>query len=640
MRRQVESFAWFAAAFASGRNARINELDHQHAAIGGRGISSGPMNLSQLFDRGDVTALAAHLKQQPDDVSWATQKAAQGERLDLLQRVLSYHPSQFDLDVSLEYAAERRGRADFVRTLLDAGASPAAAGRHFPLWVAAQAGDVESLQVLLDAGADANARTDGDHDDPDGCRTPLLAAIRSGVAAAVAVLLDAGADVNVITPTVYRPLDIAEELGDATIIHHLRERGAAVLTPEELDIVQAARRGFMARVRKLLPTASPQARGAALVYAVGQEQLAIEILEHSEIEEHSHALIVAVQEKQVAVARAILEYGGIEKKELRLALAQCIAFDVPEVVPLLIAAGVDRDSPASYYHAPPIVDAAGRGRVSIVRDLLDAGVDLQAHDDDGQSALAAARDCGQTEVIQILQAAGATTRTPAAIAKATRQKLAASARRTWFPQLDGTAVTGSRSQFGGLPWLRSNEVWPACTDCETPLTFFVQVDLSRTPKAARDAFGAGLLQLFHCTTCNPYRPFSGGHQVRIVDRADVAGPTTAPKDVKVLPTRPITGWTRAVKDYPYREADESLLPEERAVVFGLNRQGDKLSGWPNWVQDPTYPRCPHGDHRMTQLILQIDSNHGVVHTWGDNGVGFILQCPHHHDQVTFLWDSA
>ncbi|MEU6789565.1 ankyrin repeat domain-containing protein [Nonomuraea angiospora] len=573
------------------------------------------MNLYELFERGDVAALTAYLKQQPDDVGSVLQMAAQGERLDLLECVLSHRPPQWHLDVGLEYAARRRGAAAFVRVLLAAGASPAAIDDRSSLWAAARAGAVENLQLLLAAGSDPNAHADGDHDDPDGCKIPLLAAIRSGVTAAVTELLNVGADVNVVTPTLHRPLDIAEDLGDVTIIHHLRERGAKVLGPEELNLNQAARRGFLARVQELLPEATPEERG--------------------------DALITAVVKKKVAVAGAIVEYGGIVDHKLTHALGQCIAWDVPEVVPLLIAAGVDRDSSENPYNTPPIVLAAGGGRISIVRNLLDAGVDLQARNERGQNALAAAREGGRTEIVRMLGAAGATARTPAAIAKATRQKLAASTRSAWIPQLDGPAATGDPSQFGGLPWLRSTEVWPACGCCEAPLTFFVQIDLSRTPKAAREAFGVGLLQLFHCTTCNPYRPFSSGDVVRIVDPADAVTPAKEPEGARVLPVRPITGWARAVKDYPYREADESaLLPDEREVVFTLNRQGDKLGGWPNWVQDPDYPRCPHGDHRMTRPLLQIDSNHGVAHTWGDNGVGFIVQCPQHRGEVTFLWQCA
>ncbi|MDW6057159.1 DUF1963 domain-containing protein [Streptomyces sp. FXJ1.4098] len=200
---------------------------------------------------------------------------------------------------------------------------------------------------------------------------------------------------------------------------------------------------------------------------------------------------------------------------------------------------------------------------------------------------------------------------------------------------DGDGQPGA-SRFGGLPWLGADEPWPRCADCAAPLTFFVQLDLAGAPKQARD-LGTGLLQLFHCTACNPYRAFSGGHLVRVVDAAGQASSPTPPDGVPLFPERPIAGWARAVRDYPYREADESeLLPEERAAVFGLNRQGDKLGGWPNWVQDPGYPNCPRGDHRMTQPVLQIDSGRGVPHVWGDYGAGYIVQCPTHRDQVAFL----
>ncbi|MEU7742386.1 DUF1963 domain-containing protein [Nonomuraea sp. NPDC049158] len=241
----------------------------------------------------------------------------------------------------------------------------------------------------------------------------------------------------------------------------------------------------------------------------------------------------------------------------------------------------------------------------------------------------------------MLRAAAAAARTPAAIAKATRQKLAAGTRSAWLPQLDGPAATGDPSQFGGLPWLRATEVWPACGGCEAPLTFFVQVDLSRTPKAARDPFGLGLLQLFHCTTCNPYRPFSSGDLVRIVDPADAVTPAKEPEGARVLPVRPITGWGLAVKDYPYREADESaLLPEEREIVFTLNRQGDKLGGLAGLDTRSRLPALPPW-RPSNDTADPADRLQPWRRTpWGDNGVSFLVQCPQHREEVTFLWQCA
>lgn len=571
------------------------------------------MNVWQLCNRGDLRALAAHLENEPGDANTAIQSLAQSENLEGLRLVLQHRPSAWALQAALAQASSRRGAVASVRELLAAGASAQGDERFFPLHAAAAAGEVEALQVLLAAGADPNAQR-VEHGDPDGAKIPLVAAVRARSAPAVAVLLAAGADPNVMTPALRRPLEIAEELGDAEVVQRLRERGARVVAPGELSLDQAARRGFVTRVRELMPTASAEARGAALV--------------------------AAVEQRKPGVAAALLEGGRLDARSLSLALGQCMAFDVQEVVPLLLAAGVDRNAPDNYYHSPPIVLAAERGRTEAVRDLLAAEVDLTARDEQGQNALAAARKQGHAEIVALLQAAGATARTPAQIEKAVRKKLAAHARSAWMPRTGEAADEGDPSQFGGLPRLLAGEAWPTCADCRAPLVFFVQVDLGRAPEAARSAFGVGLLQLFHCTACDPYEPFSGGHRVRIVP-VDATAPAAAPEGVQVFATRRISGWQRAVRDFPYREvADAMLEREERPFGFKLNHQGDKLGGWPNWVQDPTYPRCPCCEQPMTQLVLQIDSERGVPYMWGDNGAGYLFQCAQHREQVAFTWQCS
>lgn len=570
------------------------------------------MDIDQLFDEG---ALSAHLTRHPDDVGRALQQAAWGERVSVLECVLEHRPSQFHLGEALGLAAGRDAVA-MVRALLAAGASPGAALINgFPLWVAAESGSVGALRLLLDAGADPDI-CEEDRDAPGGLKLPLLTAISCASVEAVTALLDAGADIDVITPEVLRPLDIAESLGDPDIVRLLRERGARRVTPEELEIGQAAKRGFVARVRELLTSAS--------------------------VEEREQALIVAVQERQAETAVEILGHGGIEPDRLRFAVAQSIVKDVPEVLRPLLSAGVDIDSCDTPYRKPPIVLAAERGRVWAVRALVDAGADLQARGEwDAETALAKARSGGHTEVAKMLRVAGATAPTAAAIERSTRRKLADQARTAWTPRLSTAAASGDPSRFGGLPLLRENEEWPCCARCRAPLAFVVQVDLGRTPKEAREIFGEGLLQLFHCTICMS-DAVTDARQVRIIDPAGMAVPDAVPDKADIFPARPIIGWGRAVKDYPYRDGDESvLLPEERDAVFRLNLQGDKLGGWPNWVQDADYPPCPQGapPHRMTQLVLQICSGQGVPHTWGDNGLGFVVRCPE-HPRVGFLWQSA
>ncbi len=568
------------------------------------------MSFWDLCNDGDAAGLAAHLRRKPRDAGSAIQAIVQGEHPELLEVALGFKPVAWALAAALEQAAGL-GRAALVRRLIAAGASVAADERESPLCSAAAGGHTEVVKLLLAAGADPDASV-VDHDDPDG-KLPLFAAIKRGEPGVVAALLDAGADVDKIGAAARRPLDVALAAGDAAIVALLRARGARVAAPEDLDLEQATLRGLVARVQALLPDASAEAR--------------------------EQALMAAIAAGQTAVAAAIVAHGAPASALIK-ALGQCIALDNPDLVPVLLAAGVDRDAATNYYHSPPIVLAAGRRRLAIVRTLLAAGVDLNARDQGGDNALAAARSAGAAEIVALLTNAGATARKPAAIAAAIKRKLAAHARDAWLPRLGPAGDEGDEpSRFGGRPWLLPGEAWPACGKCRRRLRFFAQIDLASAPAAALTAFGPGLLQLFHCTACDPYEPFTSAQRVRIIDR-DAAAPAKVPRGTPLFPVRSIVGWQRAIKDYPHREADVALAPEEEALAFRLNRQGDKLGGWPNWVQDPQYPKCPRGAHRLTRLLLQIDSDRALPHTWGDSGAGYLLQCPRHREQVAFLWQCA
>ena len=91
---------------------------------------------------------------------------------------------------ALHFAAFLGGAAA-VEVLLDAGADANAVAdndmRVRPLHSAAALGDVEACRLLIAAGADPDARQVGDH-------TPLHEAALTGNAALVDLLLEAGAD--------------------------------------------------------------------------------------------------------------------------------------------------------------------------------------------------------------------------------------------------------------------------------------------------------------------------------------------------------------------------------------------------------------------------------------------------------------
>ena len=99
-------------------------------------------------------------------------------------------------------------------------------------------------------------------------------------------------------------------------------------------------------------------------------------------------------------------------------------------------------------------------------------------------------------------------------------------------------------------------------------------------------------------------------------------------------------------DFSYADERERCYIRDRIVEnFMLDAamipfEGDKLAGWPYWVQDVEYPKCPTCDRLMDTLIFEFASDDHVPYLWGDVGTGYILQCPDHKDQVAFLWQCG
>jgi uncharacterized protein YwqG len=240
----------------------------------------------------------------------------------------------------------------------------------------------------------------------------------------------------------------------------------------------------------------------------------------------------------------------------------------------------------------------------------------------------------------------------------------ANKRLAWKPIVtkgDGE-LTGSK--FSGVPWLAADEAWPACSACKNPLQLFLQLDLADLPAELKSRFGKGLLQLFYCVhECGApmWEPFSQGKLARIVKAAKRATPPEVPIDKGYFPAKRITGWT-VFDDYPgpqehgecglkidydfskntarvecaslglVFENQPTSVPEAISTAKG----GDKLGGWPHWIQGVEYPECPTCGARM-ELVFQLDSKKNLPFMFGDVGCGHVTQCPKHKDVVTFAW---
>jgi ankyrin repeat protein len=227
------------------------------------------------------------------------------------------------------------GTTDEVRNLVKSGADVNAVAKPSgitPLMCAAH--NPAKAAILLSAGADVNARTDGGH------TALLLAADYDGAGETVEMLLDRDPDVNA--------------------------RSVAPV-PINTAIARAAMRGDVEMIIMLL------GRGATL-----------NDLEKSDLGEGSAAFLVSVIRGDTNLASFLLERGaGVETR----------------------FAG--RVAPQG---STPLMCAAWWGFPEMVKLLLRHGASLEERDSEGLTALmyaAAAKDRGNTEVLEILLAAGA-----------------------------------------------------------------------------------------------------------------------------------------------------------------------------------------------------------------------------------------
>jgi uncharacterized protein YwqG len=245
--------------------------------------------------------------------------------------------------------------------------------------------------------------------------------------------------------------------------------------------------------------------------------------------------------------------------------------------------------------------------------------------------------------------------------------LAKHRRPAWKPVIENGDGPATGSKFSGTPWVGPDAPWPECGLCKQPLQLFLQLNLDDLPAELGQCFGTGLLQLFYCThyECQSeggWEPFADDlSRLRVVHPQGESLKTSVPQQGGYFPAKQIVGWDRFVDlpdpeehrelglRYDYEENGETLLEcKELGLVFNHIRDGmlaeniassepgDKLAGWPRWVQFVDYPDCPRCGRRMV-LVFQVDSEDNVPFMFGDAGCGHITQCPEHKEVVAFGW---
>lgn len=193
------------------------------AAARGEGGES-PLMTALYYGRRDLAELILSHGRQPD----GAEAAALGD-IERLRAALDAEPgliTRFTHDGwTLLHLAAFFGHADAVRLLLERGSDAGALSinqmRNTPLH-AALAGPmgVDGVRLLVEAGADVNARQHGGY-------TPLHSAAQNGKMEIVDLLLDRGADADAATDDGRRAADFAREKGHDDVIARLRAKGAA-----------------------------------------------------------------------------------------------------------------------------------------------------------------------------------------------------------------------------------------------------------------------------------------------------------------------------------------------------------------------------------------------------------------------------
>lgn len=262
---------------------------------------------------------------------------------------------------------------------------------------------------------------------------------------------------------------------------------------------------------------------------------------------------------------------------------------------------------------------------------------------------------------------------PDAIREAFEPWRRAHTRKAWKPIVGESS--DSRSWFGGLPLAPAveaseDEAWPVCEDCGEPMRLLLQLDLAALPEEFDAPVREGVLQVFYCGSddgsCETWQPFSGTHHLRIVEPG--TDEATPPGGVEPWDKVVITGF-EPFDDVPDAEEHERLGVEytydfNRDVVHVKSREpaielegigldldpdveeiiseaapGDKLGGWPMWVQGPEYPVCPECEEPM-EYLFQVDSEDHLDHMFGDAGCGHVTQCRQHPQVLAFGWAGS
>jgi hypothetical protein len=150
-------------------------------------------------------------------------------------------------------------------------------------------------------------------------------------------------------------------------------------------------------------------------------------------------------------------------------------------------------------------------------------------------------------------------------------------------------------------------------------------------------------EIYSCRlwACNT---FSSSQLTQIVLPQGSSADVPVPAMEEDFPAKCIVGWQES-QEYPQiDELASGIVLNDQETELVLQSElypqiGDKLGGWVSWAQTVDYPSCPICHQAMNQLIFQFEESTDSTnfpYPHDGLGVGYLVQCPEHREQLTFF----
>lgn len=378
-------------------------------------VQSGNMNVIQLLiDRGaDVECI------QWDSYWTPLFEAVRSENKDVVAQLLKNTVRVDARGLNAEtplFIAAQLGNVGIIKLLIDHGANiEARKGANFktPLYEATSEGHMKAVKLLLQEGANIECICEGG-------ATPLLEASRRGHEAVVEFLLEKGANTEVSTETGRTSLDWAVEEGHIAVIRTFLEHRFDVEAPNSKNMTllhEAATREGRAEIIRVLTQygADLEARdmnqNTPLIHAVieGHKENVEALFGAGSAIDSTNcwgttALLLAIEKKRESMSYYLLEKGA----NVRLcncwgdsSLHRAAMCGDRKFVQEILRLGVDMNQP-NHTGSTALWLAAYHGNPDVVKVLLEEGASKSVPDHSGQTPMSAAIHRGHTEIVRLL----------------------------------------------------------------------------------------------------------------------------------------------------------------------------------------------------------------------------------------------